>query len=387
MIKREIEPVLRKLARDYPVLAITGPRQSGKTTLARHVFADRPYVSLENPDTRELAQHDPRGFLEKYRDGAVFDEAHNSPALFSYLQGVIDSSREMGRFVLTGSQQFGLLAGITQSLAGRIAMVTLLPFTCAEAYGSRPPSLHRTLFRGSYPPVHDRHLDPVVWYANYLQTYIERDVRKMVNVRDLNAFQRFVRLCAGRAGQLLNLSQIGADCGVTHNTARAWLSILEASYVVFLLPPHHRNFNKRIIKAPKLYFHDTGLACWLVAIRQAEQIETHPQRGAFFENWVLSEMLKARLNNGLPSDLYFWRDRAGNEVDVVIEKAGGLIPVEIKSGQTLNSDYFRGLEHWLKMARPRHPRAWLIYGGSEDSQRDTTKILSWRYLAQMTDIE
>jgi uncharacterized protein len=381
MIKRAIEGSLRDLVKGYPAIAMTGPRQSGKTTLAKYLFADRPYISLENPDNRELATADPRGFLEKHREGAVLDEIQNCPPLFSYLQGVLDASSEMGRFVLTGSQQFGLLAGITQSLAGRIAMVQLLPFTCVEAYAGQPPALEEMLFRGLYPPVHDRNLDPSVWSANYMQTYIERDVRKIVNVRDLSVFQRFVRLCAGRVGQLLNLSQLAADAGVTHNTARAWISVLEAAYIVFLLQPHHRNFNKRIIKTPKLYFHDIGLAIWLLGMQKPEQIETCPQRGALFENWVISEMIKHRFNRGLTSNLYFWRDRAGNELDVLIEEAGNLIPVEIKSGQTVNRDYFKGIDYWLELARPRKPKAWLVYAGTDNHKRKETEVVSWRNLA------
>ena len=385
MVKREIEPLLHKLASQYPALAITGPRQSGKTTLARMAFPQKAYVSLENPDIRELATQDPRAFLAKYADGAIFDEVQNCPALFSYLQEILDSSRKPGRFVLTGSRHFGPMAGITQSLAGRVAMVHLLPFSCREAYGERPPSLDETIWRGLYPPIHDRDLDPPTWYANYVQTYIERDVRALVNVRDLTTFQRFVRLCAGRVGQLLNLSQLGAETGVTHNTARAWLSILEASFVIFMLQPHHRNFNKRIIKTPKLYFYDTGLACWLLAIRTPEQLETHPLRGALFENWVIAELLKGRFNRGLPLNFYFWRDRAGHEIDLLIETAGRLIPVEIKSGQTINADFFVGIEHWETLARPRQPKAWLIYAGQEDHQRKTTHILSWRNLPALTD--
>ena len=340
MIKREITSLVLKLAKGFPALAITGPRQAGKTTLARAAFPDKPYVSLENPDMRELATQDPRGFLAKYPDGAILDEVQNCPPLFSYLQEILDSSKQTGRFVLTGSQQFGLIQGITQSLAGRIAMVQLLPFSCHEAYGGKPLSLDETMWRGAYPPIHDRKVDPSQWYANYMQTYIERDVRKLVNVRDLTSFQRFVRLCAGRVGQLLNLSQMGSEAGITHNTAKAWISILEASYVVFQLQPHHRNFNKRLIKTPKLYFYDTGLAAWLMSIRESAQMETHPQRGAMFENWVVSELLKSRFNHGLPANLYFWRDRAGHEVDLLIENSNQLIPVEIKSSQTVNAEFF-----------------------------------------------
>jgi predicted AAA+ superfamily ATPase len=306
--------------------------------------------------------------------------------LFSYLQEVLDSSRQTARFILTGSQQFGLVQGITQSLAGRIGMVQLLPFSCHEAYRGTPPGLDEALWRGAYPPVHDRELDPSLWYANYIQTYVERDVRKLVNVQDLTSFQRFVRLCAGRVGQLLNLSQLGAEAGITHNTAKAWLSILEASYIVFQLQPHHRNFNKRLIKTPKLYFYDTGLAVWLLSIREVQQLDTHPQRGALFENWVISEALKTRFNRGLPSNLYFWRDRAGHEVDLLLENPTELIPVEIKSGQTVNSDFFTGLEDWLKLAQPSQPRAWLVYGGSENHQRKNTRVLSWRNLPALTDL-
>jgi predicted AAA+ superfamily ATPase len=314
------------------------------------------------------------------------DEIQNCPPLFSYLQEILDSSKQAGRFVLTGSQQFGLIQGITQSLAGRIALVQLLPFSCHEAYGSKPPGLDETMWRGAYPPIHDRKLEPSHWYANYMQTYIERDVRKLINVRDLTSFQRFVRLCAGRVGQLLNLSQLGGEAGITHNTAKAWLSILEASYIVFQLQPHHRNFNKRLIKTPKLYFHDTGLAVWLLSIREARQVETHPQRGALFENWVVSEALKTRFNHGLPSNLYFWRDRAGHKVDLLIETTNQLVPVEIKSSQTVNADYFTGLEDWLALAQPRQPRAWLVYGGSEDHQRKTARIISWQHLPALTDL-
>jgi predicted AAA+ superfamily ATPase len=386
MVKREIEKLVRALAKGYPALAITGPRQAGKTTLARMVFPQKEYISLEDPDTRDLATHDPRGFLERYREGAILDEVQHCPPLFSYLQGVLDASPQPGRFVLTGSQQFGPRAGITQSLAGRIAMVQLLPFTCRECYADHPPSLEETLLRGAYPPVLDRRLDPALWCANYMQTYIERDVRQLLNVRDLTSFLRFVRLCAGRVGQILNLSQLGMEAGVTHNTAKAWLSLLEASYIVLLLQPHHRNFNKRLIKTPKLYFYDTGLAAWLLSLRDRRQLETHPQRGALVENWVISEMIKTRFNRGLPSNLYFWRDRAGHEVDVLIDTATALIPVEIKSGHTVNSDYFNGLRHWLEMAHPRQPRAWLVYGGREDYRQQDIRLLSWQHLSALTDL-
>lgn len=376
MIPRQAEKTLRELARGYPIIGVTGPRQSGKSTLARHVFADKPYISLENPDDHERAQDDPRGFLAAYPDGAVFDEAQRCPHLFSYLQGLVDADPRPGRFVLTGSQQFGLLAGVTQSLAGRIALVQLLPFSLRECYRSAT-SLDDVLFTGLYPPIHDRGLNPSIWYANYLQTYIERDVRQLVNVRDLSVFQRFVRLCAGRMGQLLNLSNLAADAGVNANTARAWISILEASYIVYLLQPHHQNFNKRLIKTPKLYFCDPGLAVYLLAIRDAAQLNAHAQRGALFETFIVGELLKARYNQGLPADLYFWRDRSGHEIDLLVQRGDGLQPIEIKSGQTLNRDFFKGLHRWLRLAGPAAVDPILVYGGSAAAIHQGIRVVPW----------
>jgi predicted AAA+ superfamily ATPase len=385
MIPRLVAQKVLELSRGYPALAITGPRQSGKTTLARALFPGKPYLSLENPDTRRYAEEDPRSFLEKCRNGAILDEVQRCPDLFSYLQGILDESKETGRFVLTGSQQFGLLSRITQSLAGRVAMIELLPFSCAEIYKVRP-ALDEVLFTGLYPPVHDRKLDPTTWYASYVQTYVERDVRQLINVRDLASFQRFVRLCAGRTGQLLNLSQLAADTGITHNTARAWLSILQAGYLVYLLPPHHRNFNKRIIKTPKLYFFDTGLASWLLGIQSAVQVETHPLRGALFETLIITEMVKARAHRGLPSNLYFWRDREGHEVDVVVDIAGRLVPVEIKSGATLSPDWYGSLRYFAALQPPDPPRSYLIYGGPEQMKRQGTQVLSWTDVEPLTRI-
>ena len=378
MIPRDAEKILKKLAQGYPAIAITGPRQSGKTTLARHVFKDKPYVSFENPDVREMAQNDPRGFLEKYLKGAVFDEVQRCPELLSYLQQVIVESKQPGLYILTGSQQFGLLSGITQSLAGRVALVQLLPFTLHECYGSKKPlKIDPVLFTGLYPPVHDKKLSAHIWYANYMQSYIERDVRQMVNVRDLSSFQRFVRFCAGRTGQLLNLSDLSSDCGITHNTAKAWISILEASYIIFLLQPHHVNFNKRMIKTPKLYFYDTGLATWLLSIQSAEQLSTHSLRGALFESFIVSEFIKARFNQGLTHNLYFWRDRSGNEVDLLIEIGEKLHPVEIKSGQTINQDYFKGLQKWIGLAGSSAVKPALIYGGKQSATQSGIKIYTW----------
>jgi uncharacterized protein len=380
MIARKALSTILELAKGYPFIALTGPRQAGKTTLSRAAFPDKPYVSLEDLDTREFAASDPRRFLARYPDGAILDEAQRSPELFSYLQTRADTDGRMGLYILTGSQQFGLLSGISQSLAGRVGMVQLLPFSAGELQGAGklPETLDALLYKGSYPPLYDRQLSPVQWYAGYVTTYLERDVRQLINVRDLALFQRFIRLCAGRTGQLLNLSSMANDCGITHNTAKAWISILEASYILFLLPPHHRNFNKRLVKTPKLYFHDTGLAAWLLGVQSADQLAIHPQRGALFETWVVGELLKGRYNKSLPSNLFFWRDNTGNEVDVIVDQGLTLVPIEIKSGQTISTDYFVGLRKWLSWAGAEAGKPYLLYGGDESQDRKDGEVVPWR---------
>lgn len=379
LIKRHAEATLLQLAREYPVVAVTGPRQSGKTTLVRKTFPDKPYVSLEDLDQRQFATDDPRGFLSNYPDGAILDEVQRSPGLFSYLQTRLDQAKKKGLFVLTGSQQFDLLSGITQSLAGRIALLPLLPFALGELQAAKlaPTALSELLFRGLYPPIYAGIEQAGIWYGNYVRTYIERDVRQVIQVRELSAFQRFVRMCAGRTGQLTNLSALASDCGVSHNTAKAWLSVLEASYIVHLLRPHHMNFDKRLVKTPKLYFHDTGLACWLLGIRSPAQLDSHAQRGALFETWAVAELLKARYNRALESNLYFWRDRSGNEVDVLIEDGNTLSPVEIKAGQTVASDYFRGLERWQGLAKGVSGKGWLLFGGTKSETRRGFRVVPW----------
>ena len=379
MIPRSATSAIREFVTGYPVIAITGPRQSGKTTLCRALFPDKPYASLEDPDTREFANDDPRGFLAEFPEGGVLDEVQRCPDLFAYLQRLVDEDPTPGRFILTGSRQFGLQAGITQSLAGRVAMVLLLPFGVDELRdgGLLPARLDALLVRGGYPPIYDRHLDPAPWYANYVQTYLERDVRQVINVRDLGQFQRFLRLCAGRTGQLLNLSALGDDAGVSHNTAREWISVLEASYVVHRLPPHHRNFNKRLVKTPKLYFLDSGLAAWLLGIEDEGQLHTHPLRGALFETWVVTEFLKARYNRGRTSNLSFWRDRAGHEVDLLQDNAGQLRAVEVKAGATVTSSTLGGLQRWMSIAADRAAGALVVYGGKEKHLRDGIEIVPW----------
>jgi predicted AAA+ superfamily ATPase len=385
LIPRQAAATLMRLAGGYPLVAITGPRQSGKTTLAREVFGDKPYVSLEDLDERAYAESDPRGFLARFPDGAVLDEVQRCPALFSFLQTRVDEDQRRGLFVLTGSQQFGLLSSISQTLAGRVAVVALLPFSLGElqAVERAPATLETLLFQGLYPPIYDRDLGAAIWYKNYVSSYVERDVRQMVNVRDLSTFQRFVRMCAARTAQLLNLSGLAIDCGISHNTAASWLSVLEASFIIHRLEPYHVNFGKRLVKTPKLYFYDSGLAAWLLGIQNAGQLAIHPQRGPLFETWVVAELLKARYGRALGSNLFFWRDRSGREVDILIEQGATLVPVEIKSGQTVQPDFFQGIEDWRRISGQTNNEAWLVFGGDREQQRGRLHVLPWRHIGDL----
>lgn len=385
MISRDAHAHLHTLLRGFPVVTLTGPRQSGKTTLARAVLPDRPYVSLEDPDMRALALDDPRAFLARLPDGGVLDEIQRTPQLLSYLQSRVDADGRMGRFLLTGSQQFGLLSGVTQSLAGRSAFLELLPLSLHELLraGIVPPAIDDALLAGGYPALYDRALQPRHWFPAYVTAYLERDVRQLGQVQDLDAFQRFVRLCAGRSGQILNYSSLGTDCGISHNTARAWISVLEASYVLFQLRPHHENFNKRLIKAPKLYFLDTGLLCWLLGIREVEQLATHPLRGAIFETFVVAELVKTLANRGERPALYHWRDSNGNEVDLIAEVGTKLMPIEIKSGQTLQPDFFTSIDRWRALAGARAVAPALVYGGTQPFERRGVRVLGWKAVEQV----
>lgn len=380
LLPRDATAALRRLARGFPVVAVTGPRQSGKTTLVRATFPGKAYVSLEDPDERALALADPRAFLGRFARGAILDEVQRAPELFSYLQTRVDERRTAGQFVLTGSQQFGLMASITQSLAGRVGLVHLLPFALAElkTQGTLGAALSGVLFRGLYPPVVSRRVAPTQWYANYVATYVERDVRQVAAISDLAAFRRFLRMCAARCGGLLNLSGLANDCGISHVTARAWLTVLEASYIVHLLPPYHVNFGKRLVKTPKLYFYDTGLAAYLLDIRESRQLETHPARGALFESLLVSEWLKHRFNRALPTNAFFWRDNVGNEIDLLLDRGRSLQPVEMKSGQTPSGDYFGALRKWLAWAGPRARRPTVVYGGSRSMEIEGVRLLGWR---------
>lgn len=385
MFQRILSRKLLEMARQFPVVAVTGPRQSGKTTLVQALFPKKPYVSLEDIDTRESALSDPRGFLRKYPDGAVLDEVQRTPLLFSYLQTIVDQKKKSGLFILTGSQQFLLLENLSQTLAGRVRILHLLPLSLEEIGDSflERQTLEDLLFKGMYPRVHAQKIAPEDWYPDYIQTYIERDVRLIKNVGDLNTFQKFLRMCAGRTGQLLNLSSLANDCGITHNTAKSWLGILQASFIAFLIQPHHRNFNKRLVKTPKMYFYDPGLVSSLMGIENKEQLRTHPLQGNLVETFVMAELVKQRLNRGLQPRFYFWRDKTGNEIDCVVEKGDRLIPIEIKSGETVTEDFFKNLNYWNRLAAFRGGEAFLIYGGDGEQERRGVQVLSWRRLKRL----
>jgi hypothetical protein len=379
MIPRTASATLHRLAAGFPVLVATGPRQSGKTTLVKSCFPDKPYVSLENLNERGYASADPLGFLARFPDGAIIDEVQHVPALFSYLQTHVDATRRMGEFVLTGSQNFGLLASIGQSLAGRAGIVQLLPFTLDElsAAGRTPPSIDTVLFQGLYPPLYDRPLDPAQWFGNYILTYLERDLRQLTNVHDLGLFQRFVALCAARTGQLINLSALAVDCGIAQSTAKNWLDLLQTSYLVYLLRPHHRNFGKRLVKSPKLYFCDTGLAAALMNIQGISHMSIHPARAALFETLIVMEALKRRYNAGLTANLFFWRDNIGHEVDLLLDEGETLRPIEIKSGQTISSEHFDNLRIWQQFAGAAAGEPMLIYAGAEAYTRSGVQVVPW----------
>lgn len=381
MITRNITPLLRQLASQYPVITLTGPRQSGKTTLAKALFPGKPYVTLENPDTRRFATDDPRGFLSNYVHGAILDEIQRAPELPSYIQGMVDADPQPGRFILTGSQQFELMTQVTQSLAGRTAVLRLLPFTLAEVQrlkgGTKPPEMGQTLLSGFYPRIHDKNLNPSQALADYFATYVERDLRQLAAVHDLQRFERFVRLCAGRTGQLLNLDSLANDAGVSHATARAWIDLLQTSYIVYLLPPWFTNSGKRLIKSPKLYFYDVGLVSWLLGLRTPDQVLRDPLWGSLFENFIIMEALKDRLNAGESPEMYFYRDSEGNEVDLLLPTGGKLHAIEIKAGATVNSDYFKG----LKTFAAHHPQAMagggVVYGGTQSQIRSDWPVHAW----------
>lgn len=383
MIPRLATARLTRLLAGFPIVTVTGPRQSGKTTLVRAALPDRPYVSLESPAQREFARQRPAEFLQQFPLGAIIDEAQHAPELFAELQGVVDASGRMGLFVLTGSQNLSLLSRVTQSLAGRTALVELLPLSIAElrAAGRLEAGFASHLVKGFFPAIYARDLEPHEWLQAFLVTYAERDARQLAAIQDLGAFQRFLRLVAGRTGQLLNMQALGSDTGVSDKTVKHWLSILETCYLIHYVRPHHAHFGKRLIKLPKVYMTDVGLAAALIGIHDETQVMSHPLRGALFETLVVNELLKARCNAGLREPLHFWRDNIGTEVDVVIERGNDIAAIEIKSGPTVASDAFGALAKWRKYASERghfgaiHPA--LVYGGDARFTRDGVDVMPW----------
>lgn len=385
MIIRVAQNKLSELSTEFPIVAVTGPRQAGKTTLVKSFFPVYKYYNLEELDIREEVRLDPRGFLAKQNAGFIVDEVQNVPDFFSYLQSFADNQKSMGQIILTGSQNFLLLEKISQSLSGRVGILELMPLQLNEynQFRENKLTINEILYSGLYPAIYDRNIQPYNWYSQYIRTYIERDVRQIKNITNLGVFQRFIKLCAGRIGQLLNTNSLANDLGVNLNTVRSWLDILESSYVIFRLNPHHKNFNKRVVKQKKLYFVDVGLAAHLLGIESPEQVDTHYLKGNLFENLIISEFFKERYNKGKPSNLFFWRDHIGNEVDLLIEQGNTLTPVEIKSSQTLHSSFIDGLKKYTKFSLQEAQCCHLIYGGKRSTTLDQYNVHSWLELMKM----
>jgi uncharacterized protein len=389
MIKREIEYKLKYLAGKFPVISLTGPRQSGKTTLIRKVFYDKPYLSFEDPDNFEYAQSDPRGFLSDHKSGAVLDEVQKVPVLFSYIQTITDVAGKNGMYILSGSQNFLLLEKISQSLAGRVAILKLLPFSFNELENERIEfdRYEEYLYNGFYPRLHAEKIAPADFYPNYISTYIERDVRLIKNITDTTKFLKFIRLCAARSGQVLNYSSLSTETGVSVETARNWIYVLEASYICFLLKPYYNNYNKRIVKSPKLYFYDTGIICSLLGIQSADQLNNHYLKGNLFENLIIAETIKKYLNNGKEPPVYFWQNKTGHEVDLVFDSADEPSGAEIKSGKTFQVAFMKNLEYWIKTTKTRPENQLIIYGGNQQRAGRGIKVINWKeYLRKLTII-
>jgi predicted AAA+ superfamily ATPase len=372
--------VIKKQQSKFPILALTGPRQSGKTTLLKELFKDYRYISLENPDIRAFATDDPNGFLNEYSENVILDEIQRVPSIFSYIQTKVDESKTMGQYILSGSQNFHLINSITQTLAGRVALFKLLPLDFEELKAAEllGDNYSQVLFKGFYPAIFDRNIDPKVFYTNYVQTYVEKDVTELLKVKDLKAFRTFLGLCAGRAGQLLNISALANDCNISQPTAKAWLSILESSYLIFLLQPYHQNFNKRLVKSPKLYFYDTGLLCYLLGIRSANEIILNRLKGSLFENLILAELQKKNYHQYTHLDYYFWQDSNGNEIDILLKNYSGFDVFEIKATETISAELFKQMDRFAELAEPEEVNKTLIYGGSKNQNRSKYQVQSWK---------
>lgn len=381
MIYREQTKVLNEVRGKFPVITLTGPRQSGKTTLVKSVFTDLPYVSLEDIDVRNNALLDPKAFLGNFPKGAVLDEIQRTPELFSYIQGIVDDKHDV-QFVITGSQNFQLLQGITQSLAGRTMLLKLLPFSLSELgkAGIEFDNYEDVIFKGLYPGIYDRQINPQFFYPSYIGTYIEKDVRQIKNIENLNNFTRFLQLCAGRTGQILNMNSLAVDAGISTNTAKSWLSVLEASYIIYFLQPFYKNFNKRIVKSPKVYFYDTGLVCSLIGIENELQVKNYHSKGALFENLMINEFMKNRLNNGVTPRLYFWQNKTKQEVDLIVEQGGDLNAYEIKSSMTMNKQHFSNLKYWQNLSRESTDKLNVIFGGDTNYKTADGNYISWKNL-------
>lgn len=376
MINRQLEDEILALKNEFPIIAILGPRQSGKTTISKKLFPEYSYITLEDIDHREFADNDPRGFLEKYKKDIIFDEIQRVPSLMSYLQSHVDEMQENGRIIITGSHNFLLMEQISQSLAGRVGITKLLPFSYKEISGLEV-DLEEFIFKGSYPRIYDKNIRPEVFYKNYISTYIEKDIRQIKQITKIDDFLKFIKILAGRTGQELNTNTLGDECGVSHNTIKEWIGVLEASFLIYKLRPYHKNYNKRIVKNPKIYFTDTGLVCSLLGIRKKEDIDYHFLKGSLFETFIVNEFIKSSFNYGEIFDFYFWRDNHKKEIDIVLDVGLDQYAFEVKSSKTVHEKFFDTLKYWEKLTNNRREKMYLIYGGNENYVRNDMNVLSW----------
>jgi uncharacterized protein len=377
---RSIKIEMDIYANKYPILVVTGPRQSGKTTFLRTQFPDYVYVNLENIDTRNFAQNDPNGFLAQYPSKVILDEVQRVPTLFSYLQTKVDEDKVMGQYILSGSQNFHLMRNITQSLAGRVALFKLLPFDTQEMVKAQwlHPDYAQNLQRGAYPAIYDRDIPSKVFYSNYIQTYVERDLAELIQVKDITLFRNFIALCAARVGQLLNLNSLANECGISQPTAKAWITVLETSYIMYQLQPYHANFNKRITKSSKLYFYDTGLLCYLLKINDANSVKLSPYKGSLFKNYIINEYIKQNYHQNKMIDFCFWRDAVGHEVDLIWQNDQSLNLVEIKASQTIMPEMFKGLTYFEQKGTVAIASKSVVHTGDFTQARTMGKAISWK---------